>query len=96
MDVDDSPALRHDHLRRLGEALEATGDYTVRLMEHPTKPTELHIGRTGAARLVEDIGAERDGDGSWWLLWSWGERICRADDIPAALASIARVLAIRG
>ncbi|WP_344592723.1 hypothetical protein [Actinomadura vinacea] len=71
--------------------MEATGDYTARLMG----PAELHVRRTGAARLVEDIGAERDRDGAWWLLWSWGERICRADDIPAALASIARVLAIR-
>ncbi|MFC5745204.1 hypothetical protein [Actinomadura rugatobispora] len=80
------------YLQRLGEALEATGDYTVRLIEHPTA---LHVGRTGAARLVEDIGAERDRDGVCWLLWSWGERICRADDIPTALASIARVLALR-
>jgi hypothetical protein len=79
-------------LQRLGEALEATGDYTVRLIE---QRAELHVSRTGAARLVEDIGAERDRDGVWWLLWSWGERICRADDIPAALASIARVLALR-
>lgn len=86
---------RPEHLRRLGDALDATGDYAVRLMEYRTKPPELHVSRKGAARLVEDIGAECDGDDVWWLLWSWGERMCRADDIPAALESIGRVLSVR-
>jgi hypothetical protein len=86
---------RHDHLQRLSAALEATGDYAVRLMEYRTKPPELHIRRLGPARLTEDVGAECDRDGAWWLTWSWGERICRADDTSTALASIGRVLTIR-
>jgi hypothetical protein len=86
---------RHDYLKRLVTALEATGDYAVWLMEHRAKPPEVHISRLGAARLVEDVGAECDGDGSWWLTWSWGERICRAEEIPTALASIGRVLTVR-
>jgi hypothetical protein len=86
---------RHDHLQRFGDALTATGDYVVRIVEHRTKPPELHVRRVGTARLTEDIGAECDRDGTWYLIWSWGERICRADDIKTARVSIGHVLTIR-
>jgi hypothetical protein len=86
---------RHEHLRRLREALEAVGDYSVRLLEDGAMPLSLHVGRLGTTRLTEDIGAECDRDGTWLLTWSWGDRICAADDTTTALASIRRVLSLR-
>ncbi|MFC4912281.1 hypothetical protein [Actinomadura gamaensis] len=95
---DRTGAFRQDRMERLttlGKALESTGNYSVRLLEHRAETPTLHVRRLGVARLSEDIGTEPGEDDVWYLTWSWGERVCRADDIETAMTSIGNVLTIR-
>ncbi|HEY3732717.1 MAG TPA: hypothetical protein VGL63_02270 [Streptosporangiaceae bacterium] len=55
----------------------------------------LHVVNPVATALAEDIYAGRSQDGVWWFWWSWAERIGVSEDLDAAAALIARVLAPR-
>jgi hypothetical protein len=80
------------HLEGLGEALTTLGLRT-RLMEPQGRIPSLHVVNPLAPVLAEDIYAGRGQDGVWWFWWSWAERIGESDDLDAAAARIARVLA---
>jgi hypothetical protein len=53
----------------------------------------LHVVNPVATVLAEDVYAGRGQDGRWWFWWSWAEQIAADDDLEAAAAMIARVLA---
>jgi len=43
-------------------------------------------------RLSDAVCAAPDGDGTWWLWWSWADKIVPIDDVEAAAFKIAYVL----
>jgi hypothetical protein len=80
------------YLEGLGDTLTRLGLRT-RLMLPPGRIPSLHVVHPQASVLAEDIYAGRGEDGVWWFWWSWAERIGESDDLDAAAARIARVLA---
>jgi hypothetical protein len=52
----------------------------------------LQVANQDAPGCCEDITVAADDNGSWWFLWSWGDRIALVTDIAAAAFKIAYVL----
>lgn len=44
------------------------------------------------SRLSDAVYAAPDGEGAWWLWWSWEAKIVPIDDVEAAAFKIAYVL----
>lgn len=78
------------YLERLGAELQHRG---MRLrLEMPLERTpRLHVLPPDVAVLSESIGVEFTMDG-WFFIWSWGERICSAEDVTGTADMITRVL----
>ena len=54
-------------------------------------PVRLAVAQVEA--LAADLAAARlADDGSWWLSWSWGDRIARLTEVESAAFKIAYVL----
>jgi hypothetical protein len=80
------------YLEGLAEALARRGLRT-RLVAPPGRIPSLHVVNPLASALAEDIYAGRGQDGTWWFWWSWAERIGASEELDAAAARIAVVLA---
>ena len=44
------------------------------------------------SQLSEVVYAASDGDGAWWIWWSWDDQIASIDDVDTAAFKIAYVL----
>ncbi|GAA4154820.1 hypothetical protein [Actinomadura keratinilytica] len=84
-------ATRIDYLEKLGEELRRRG-LRARLTVPRDGSPSLHVINPAASVLTENILVEDGADG-WWYWWSWAERIAAADDVTAAAARVAAVLA---
>lgn len=87
------PKTRIEYLEELGGELVKRG-LRVRLVLPRGQPPSLHVVNPDVAALTENILVEQ-GAGGWWYWWSWAERIAAADDVTAAAARVAHVLAAR-
>ncbi|GLW62709.1 hypothetical protein Arub01_09530 [Actinomadura rubrobrunea] len=87
-----SSATRLDYLEKLGDELRRLG-LSARLSVPRDGAPSLHVMNPAASVLTENILVERGEDG-WWYWWSWAERIASADDVGAAAARVAAVLAV--
>lgn len=74
------------------EALSA--DLAVRGFEtsvaHPDR--KLNVANREVPEVRDAISAAPADDGTWWFLWSWGDRIAPVADIEQAVFKIAYVL----
>jgi hypothetical protein len=62
----------------------------------PRHPCVRVVNRQATALSELIYAARSDADGSIWFWWSWGERICPADDLQQAAGKIAHVLTPQG
>ena len=81
------------YLDKLAEELTNHG-LDAWLMDPPGRVPSVYITNPSARALEENVYAACGRDGLWWFWWSWAERISPADDLAAAAATIARVLAL--
>jgi hypothetical protein len=44
------------------------------------------------SQLSEAVYAAPDGEGAWWLWWSWADQLAPIDDVDAVAVKIAHVL----
>jgi hypothetical protein len=88
------PSLFLDRLEGLAAALASHG-LTSTLTSPAGRVPSLHVVNPLASRLAEDVYIGRSQDGACWFWWPWAERIAPGDDLRAAAALIARVLAAR-
>lgn len=77
-------------LENLASDLEDRG-FETQVIEASGSPS-ISIRNRVAPKLSENINAAIADDGSWWLWWSWGDRIARIDDVETAGFKIAYVL----
>lgn len=82
-------------LEQLASRLQAHG-WQVRLHAPPDRRPMLYVSNPGVRALSELVTAGQDSDGSWWLWWSWAERISPAGELDRAVTVIGRVLASGG
>jgi hypothetical protein len=93
--VEAQPSLEgSSYLEGLAGALARRGLRT-RLVAPQGRVPSLHVVNPLASALAEDIYAGKSRDGTWWFWWSWAERIGESNDLDAAAARIATVLAQR-
>ena len=52
----------------------------------------IWVQNRSISRLTDAVYAAPDGDGAWWLWWSWADRIAPIDDVSEAAFKIAYVL----
>jgi hypothetical protein len=80
-------------LRELADDLGARG-FATTLVTGGQTPS-LTVVNKDATHLSDTIYAATGRDTSWWLWWSWSQRISPVADTAAAVDIIARVLAAR-
>jgi hypothetical protein len=80
------------YLETLADTLTRRGLRT-RLVAPQGRIPSLHVVNPAVSALAEDIYAGKGQDGVWWFWWSWAERIGASEDMDAAAARIAMVLA---
>jgi hypothetical protein len=87
----------HAYLSRLERLAEVLSRHGLRasLMAPPGRAPSLHVVNPEASVLAEDVYIGRGQDGTWWLWWSWAERITSGEDLEGAAVMIKRVLAAR-
>lgn len=92
MTVTDMTAYRAavGKLEALANDLSARGFTTILVTDkgHPN----VTVANKAVSRMTETIFAAPAQDGSWWLWWSWAERIAAIDDVDAAALKITHVL----
>jgi len=52
----------------------------------------MWVQNRSVSQLSDAVYAAPDGDGSWWLWWSWADQIAPIDDVSDAAFKIAYVL----
>ena len=62
--------------------------FAARVLAHGDK-LRIWVQNRSVSRLVH---AAPDGDGAWWLWWSWADQIAPIDDVSEAAFKIAYVL----
>jgi hypothetical protein len=80
------------HLHEVRKRAEEAGLLSRVVQASRSMPPVLVVVNPDAGRLCEEITCVRRGDGEWWLTWSWGDPICRADDVDGAAAAVLRVV----
>lgn len=83
-------------LRELKRHAEAAGLAARVVQTSRSTPPVLVLVNPEARQLSQEIGCRERGADDWWLHWSWGDPIARADDPAAAMTAIRRVLGHRG
>jgi hypothetical protein len=79
-------------LQDLKQRAEAAGLVGRVVQTARTTPPVLVVINPHSRSLSEEISCRERGDGDWWLFWSWGDPICRADDLEHATAAVRRVV----
>lgn len=80
------------HLHEVRKRTEEAGLLGRVVQTSRSRPPVLVVVNPDAGRLSEEITCEKRGDGEWWLMWSWGDPICRAEDTDGAAAAVLRVV----
>jgi hypothetical protein len=80
------------HLQNVKKCAEETGLVGRVVQTDRARPPVLVVINPYAHAMSEEIACSLRDDGDWWLHWSWGEPICRADDLDAAAAAVRRVV----
>lgn len=88
-DVDKAKAVS-ERLRDLAEALESRG-FAARVLVTDGK-LRMSVQHRTVAQLSEAVYAAPADDGSWWLWWSWADRLAPIEEVESAAVKIAYVL----
>jgi hypothetical protein len=79
-------------LQELKRHAEAAGLAARVVQTTRSTPPVLVLVNPDVRQLSEEIACRERDAGDWWLHWSWGDPIARADDPAAAMVAIRRVL----
>ena len=99
--ADSGPAARPGPADLIAAALAALEPLAARLRAEgwrtglqapPGHLPVLEVANPGMPMLADTITARPDGDGQWWLWWSWAQRIAPAADLDLATAVATKVL----
>jgi hypothetical protein len=88
--TDGTAAAAADRLRDLALNLGHRG-FSARMLATDNE-LRLWVQHRSISRLSDTVYAAPAEDGSWWLWWSWSDRLAPINDVDEAAVKIAYVL----